>query len=276
MKFAFSTLGCPQWTTEEVADNAVRLGYSGVELRLLDNEVIDPVRDADKVRAAVTLFHSRNLDVCAFDTSCTFNVSDAAARAQNIEALRAWLRLAQELKVPILRVFGGAGSGENIEQENQWVVDALRQVAAQAEEAGVIVTLETHDGFSSARRTAQVLDAIDSPAIAALWDSHHPYRVGESAEQVWQWLGKRVAHVHVKDARRDSSESSGWKLVLMGEGEVPVHTQLQSLFEHGYKGYVSVEWEKYWHPDIEDAEIALPQHILWLHSVEESLQYQEK
>lgn len=272
MKFAFSTLGCPQWTTEQVADNALRLGYSGVELRLLDNEIIDPVRDEVKVRKAVETFRARSVEVCAFDTSCTFNLSDAAERARNVESLRNWIELARELHVPILRVFGGAGTGENIEQENQWVAEALREIATQAEQAGVTITLETHDGFASARRTAQVLALVNSPAIAALWDSHHPYRMGESAEEVWQVLGSRVAHVHVKDARRDQTEKSGWKLVLIGEGEVPIQAQLQSLYEHGYDGYISVEWEKRWHPEIEEPEIALPQHISWLQTVEKQLQ----
>ena len=40
--------------------------------------------------------------------------------------------------------------------------------------------------------------------------------------------------------------------------------QLAALAQLGYNGYVSVEWEKYWHPEIPDAEIALPQHIAWL------------
>ena len=28
----------------------------------------------------------------------------------------------------------------------------------------------------------------------------------------------------------------------------------------GYKGYYSFEWEKKWHPDIEEPEIAIPQY----------------
>ena len=26
-------------------------------------------------------------------------------------------------------------------------------------------------------------------------------------------------------------------------------------------GYISVEWEKYWHPEIQEAQVALPQHL---------------
>jgi sugar phosphate isomerase/epimerase len=271
VKYAFSTLGCPEWTTEQVADNAVRIGYNGVELRLIDNEVIDPIRDASKVRQAVEIYRSRDLEICAFDTSCKFNFHEETERTKNVEELRVWLQLAQELQVPIIRVFGGAGHDDHIATENQWVADALGQVAKQAEQAGVTVVLETHDGFASARRTASVLESINSPAIAALWDSHHPYRMGETAEEVWQLLGKRVAHVHVKDARPDATNPSGWKLVLIGEGEVPVREQLQCLYTHGYTGYISVEWEKRWHPEIAEPEIALPQHLTWLRSIEQSL-----
>jgi fatty-acyl-CoA synthase len=53
----------------------------------------------------------------------------------------------------------------------------------------------------------------------------------------------------------------------MGEGEVPVREQLKVLEQYGYNGYVSVEWEKKWHPEIAEPEIALPQHIAWLKSV---------
>jgi sugar phosphate isomerase/epimerase len=274
MKFAFSTLSCPQWTVEQIADNAVRMGYSGVELRLLDGKVIDPVSDAEKVRKATSILRARGIEICAFDTSCLFNLKDPVVRAKNVEDLRAWIRLARELQVPMLRIFGGAGSGEDSEQQNVWVVEALRQVAQQAEEADVIITLETHDGFASSYRVAKVLEAIDSPSVAALWDSHHPYRKGETAEEVWQQIGTRVAHVHVKDARRDTVQESGWQLVLLGEGEVPVREQLQTLHDHNYTGYISVEWEKHWHSEIEEPEIALPQHITWLRKVEKELQVQ--
>jgi len=131
----------------------------------------------------------------------------------------------------------------------------------------VTIALETHDAFSSARRVAEVLRAVDSAYVAALWDSHHSYRVGETAQEVIEVLGTRLAHVHVKDARRVTPGGSAWQLTLLGEGEVPVREQLKLLVQHGYTGYVSVEWEKKWHPEIAEPEIALPQHIAWLKSI---------
>ncbi|MDB5056855.1 MAG: Xylose isomerase protein barrel [Chloroflexi bacterium] len=267
MRFAFTTLACPDWTTEQVAETAQRLGYNGVELRLLDGAVLDPVAGLDKVVLAVEVIRRHGVDVCALDTSCTFNHADPAERARQVAELRQWISLAQEVRVPILRVFGGSGNSNDKASQQEstgWVTSALREVAAQAERTGVTVALETHDAFSSARRVGRILDDIASPNIGALWDSHHPYRMGEDADVVVGALGARIVHVHVKDARRVAPHSNEWQLLPLGEGEVPVKAQLAALSRFGYKGYVSVEWEKKWHPEIAEPEVALPQHIAWL------------
>lgn len=269
MKFAFSTLACPRWSVEQVVENAVNMGYDGIEWRLLDGKIINPVEDHEKVVNAVAACRASSLDVCAFDTSCTFNHADAEVRVKQIATLLNWIKLAQEVHVPILRVFGGADQQHLSPQPSQaeadtWVADSLRQVASEAERASVTVALETHDVYSSARRVAGVLQSVDSKSVAALWDSHHPYRVGETVEDVVAALQERIAHVHVKDARRDPANSNAWQLTLLGEGEVPVREQLHILTQQGYTGYVSVEWEKHWHPELAEPEIALPQHIAWL------------
>ena len=39
MKLAFSTLGCPEWTWTEIYPMAYDLGYSGIEIRGLGEEI---------------------------------------------------------------------------------------------------------------------------------------------------------------------------------------------------------------------------------------------
>jgi len=48
--------------------------------------------------------------------------------------------------------------------------------------------------------------------------------------------------------------------VLTGTGDVPVSTQVQVLARAGYKGYYCFEWEKKWHPEIEEPEVAFPHY----------------
>jgi fatty-acyl-CoA synthase len=261
-----SSLGCPSWKLEQVVKAARDYGYEGVELRLIDGEVIDPVADRAKAEQAVHLLRSRGLDVCAFDTSCTLNHRNPRIRDRLFETMSHWIDLAQQLEVPILRVFGGETDDptDTYVEQNGWVAGALNEMAPESELAGITVALETHDQFSSARRIANVLSGVHSPAIGVVWDSHHPYEKGETAEEVIAELGKQIVHVHVKDARWRGREGHEWELVPLGEGQVPVRLILEALQRFGYDGYISVEWEKKWHPELAEPEVALPQHIAWL------------
>ncbi len=60
------------------------------------------------------------------------------------------------------------------------------------------------------------------------------------------------------DARRAGGD---WQLVLLGEGDIPVRDGLRLLQQRGYQDFISVEWEKKWHPEIEEPEVAFPQHL---------------
>jgi sugar phosphate isomerase/epimerase len=128
------------------------------------------------------------------------------------------------------------------------------------------IGVETHDSFSASAVVAELLALVDSAAVGAVWDSHHPHRVGERAVDVWANLGRRILLAQVKDARPDPMREDGWQLVLLGEGEVPVRDMLDLLSDGGYRGWVSVEWEKRWHPEIAEPEVALPQHLAVLGS----------
>ena len=129
---------------------------------------------------------------------------------------------------------------------------------ATAEAQGVTIVLETHDAFCRGAEVARVLTQVDSPSVAAVWDIHHPYRMGESIEETWRLIGSRVKHVHIKDGIKRADGS--WQLVLLGKGELPCQATIKLLYAKGYRGYLSAEWEKKWHPEIEEPEVAMPQH----------------
>ena len=45
--------------------------------------------------------------------------------------------------------------------------------------------------------------------------------------------------------------------VLLGKGDTPILQAVDLLYKDGFKGFYSFEWEKLWHPDIADPELAL-------------------
>jgi predicted xylose isomerase-like sugar epimerase len=50
--------------------------------------------------------------------------------------------------------------------------------------------------------------------------------------------------------------ADGRKYVLTGRGDVPVRKQVEVLAATGYTGCYTFEWEKAWHPELEEPEIA--------------------
>ncbi len=260
MRLAFSTLACPNWSMEQVIEAAKQYGYEGLEMRLIDGEVITPALDKATRDRVKQLCQNAGLPIMCVDTSVRVAQPDADVRQAQIKDGMAMLELAAQWESPLIRVFGGAPEGSSDAEAFAGAADALSQLAARGKELGVAVALETHDVFAAGAKVAEVMTLVSNTNAGALWDTLHPYRMGETAEQTLALIGERLLHVHVKDGHRPADGGPNWDLTLLGEGDVPMQDILAKLRAAGYDGWLSVEWEKKWHPEIPEPEVALPQH----------------
>ncbi len=261
MKLAFTTLACPDWTVEQCVEAAQRYGYDGVELRLLDGEIVTSALNREQRQRVCTLAAQARLSIIGLDTSLRVAQPDANSRAGQIREGLALLELAHDLETPFIRVFAGPPPDASVEAAIAGAVATLEPLVQRARVLGVAIALETHDAFSSSAVVAQVLNQIQDPMVGALWDFLHPYRLGETAQEAAQHLSGRLLHVHIKDGQCPEEQHTEWKLTLLGEGDVPTLEMLAALRATGYQGWLSVEWEKKWHPELVGPEVALPLHI---------------
>lgn len=260
---AYSTLACPDWTLEQAAAAAVASGYTALELRLLDGAIIPADLAADGRRRVRATLRAHGLGLVGVGASTRFALSDPAERAANIAELRRYLQLAHDLEAPMVRTFGGvAPAGVSSDQAAAWVATSLAELSEEAATLGVQIGLETHDSFSRGAAVAEVLDQVPSPSVGVIWDVLHPLRYGEPLATTWATLSPRLLHVHIKDGRPnpDAAQPEDWALTLLGEGVVPGPEIVALLRDGGYRGSLSVEWEKKWHPYLAEPEVALPQH----------------
>lgn len=259
MQLAYSTLACPAWSLRRALAEARRLGCEGLELRLLDGQLIEPDlprSERDRVRQ---LLLESGIGLVTVDSSIRLVSEHPEAEVES--ALRSFLELASDWSAPLVRVFGGSPpEGMSSEEAAARAARLLERAAPLAARLGVRVGLETHDSFSAAAVVAQALAGAPSPEVGVIWDLLHTHRMGEAPFEVWELVGPRVLSVHVKDARR-ASDGAGWDLVPLGEGEVPVRECLAVLRSSGYDGWLVVEWEKRWHPEIDEPEVALPHEV---------------
>ena len=258
MQIAFSTLAFPNQPLAEVISLGRSWGYTGVELRVIDGRLVEssmPAAERARVKQTVS---AAGLAVAAVGSPVQLLVDHPASELQR------FLEIANEWESPVVRIYGGRPLAEEPEARRAQMEAAAKELEAAvplAERLGVALAIETHDDFSASAVVAELLALVDSKCIGAIWDSHHPHRMGETPAEVYENIGRRILHTHVKDARKSEKHKGGWQLVLLGEGEVPVREMLGLLGARGYDGWVTAEWEKYWHPEIENAEIALPQHL---------------
>lgn len=252
MRLSFSTLACPDWTLEQAADAGIRYGYEGIELRLLDGELVPSSLNRSQRARIRRVCADTGLALCCLGTS--FKLADPQ---ESLDDAYRYVELAADLDVGIMRLFGGAPYGENWDTTVRRSVERLIALADRGRAFGVRVALETHDTFATGSSVTQVMSAVPNAYAGVLWDVLNPYHAGETAEQTWRHVRDRLMHIHVKDggAGPDPTECR-----LLGKGVVPVQSMLQLVVTHGYDGWFSVEWEKKWQPQIADPEIALPQY----------------
>jgi len=88
-----------------------------------------------------------------------------------------------------------------------------------------------------------------------LWDAHHTFaESGEDPKFTVRQLGPWIRHTHLKDSVGQGGDR---KYVLTGRGNVPIKEQIEALRSIDYQGFYGFEWERVWHPDLEDPEIAI-------------------
>jgi sugar phosphate isomerase/epimerase len=104
--------------------------------------------------------------------------------------------------------------------------------------------------------------AVEHAHAAALWDVHHPFKFfGEPLAETYQSLKPYIRHVHLKDSAPGTGADGGVRYCLLGQGIMPVEQVIGLLRDGGYQEWIAFEWEKRWHPEIEEPEVALPAFI---------------
>lgn len=269
-RLAASTLGVIEEDLATTVATLQRHGAGGVELRSAEGAFVHTGL-APAQRAAVRArFADAGIEV--FAVASQVRVAAGGDDDEVVAQLGAELRLAADLGARHVRVFPGAPAARvpsdqlpTLDEDTE-LVDAraatrLQRVSELAAELEVWPALETHDSHPRGQDVARVLTALDrlapGHAVGAIWDVLHPWRVGESLEDSAAHLLPHVVegrgYVQIKDVARPADTTP----VLQGTGAVPAARFLELLDSGGYRGPVSLEWERFWYPEVPGLDAAL-------------------
>lgn len=259
---AFSTLGCPAWDWQKILDFAHQHGFAAIELRGLEGNMDLPAHRifaADRIEQTKNEIRAHELRIACVSSSANLYFEDPAKRDKELADARRFIDLAAKLDAPYVRVFGGKAEGDNKpapdDATKKRVAAGLRELGNYGGPHNVTVIIESHDHFTSSATLKDVLTAADSEHVGLLWDAHHTFATSnEEPEFTVKQLGRWIRHTHLKDSVGSGEDR---KYVLTGRGTVPVQRQIAALRSIDYKGFFCFEWEKAWHPDLADPEIAI-------------------
>ncbi len=262
MKLSFSTKGWHGTTFDDFCSMAHDLDFGGIELHNTHGPLFTQPEGAFYDYAAAAT-RRRLLDE-KIDLPCVDAICDAADSASRDEALAEANRcmdIAAALRVPCVRL--KAYDDGDAETVSAAVESFLRALLPRAEALGVTLLVESSGVFCNTSVLRDLLNIFADEHVAALWDMTSTYFFGgESAETTITNLGAYVRHVHVKDAEQTDD---GVTYCLMGEGTLPIDDMVAALRSVNYSGYVCLEWDPAWCPEIDDIEIVFAQFAGFMH-----------
>ena len=259
-KLAFSTLGCPDWSLKQIVNCSVENGYKGFEIRGLAGEMDLPkCLEFNKINLSASLrsIKDNDLKIINLGSSVNLHFAQEDKRKSNLDDAKRFIDLAVQLECPFVRVFpDDLPPDQSVEQTLDLIISGLVTLGEYAKGSKVTILLESHGKVVYKDMLLKIMSEANHPKVGLIWDFFNMWVVTkESPMEVFDTLGKYIKHVHIKDARLIDNKPA---YCLIGEGVAPLEETMNSLKNNKYKGYYSFEWEKKWHPEIQDPEIALP------------------
>ncbi|GAB3267145.1 sugar phosphate isomerase/epimerase [Larkinella harenae] len=258
-RLAFSTLGCPKWPLEQIIKTAVTEGYEAIEIRGIQGELFLPKcpEFGSPARIAETRakFANSKLKICNLGASTALHHADTTKRQKNLDEARQFIDLAHALSCPYVRVFpNDLPKDQDREQTINLISDGLLELARHAKGSNVTVLLESHGEVIWKDVLLRIMKQAENPNVGLIWDIYNMWSVTkEPPAEVYSTLRKYIRHVHLKDGRRVDGKP---QYTFLGKGEAPLQEAIGALRKGGYTGYYSLEWEKMWHPEIAEPELA--------------------
>lgn len=208
---------------------AKRCGFQGVQVALgrnlvdgklpLDNPAIQQQYLSESRKHGIAL-----TSTCVDRLHVNYLKNDELGRRWVLDALR--ITKALGLEVILLPFFGKGAIEERSEMD--YVADVLREIAPEAEKAGVILGLED---TISAEDNVRIMERSRSKAVWTYYDIGNSSRRGFDPLKEIAWLGRnRICEVHIKDNPH-----------YLGEGSINILGVVEQLADIGYERWTVLE-----------------------------------
>jgi sugar phosphate isomerase/epimerase len=197
----------------------------------------------DDTRRMKKILSNMGLKVCAISSpffKCAMD--EPAELREHLNGLRRCIAVADALDTDLIRGFT-FWAGPDAVFDPKAIAARFGEAVTILEGTGKTLVLESDPTVqaTNARTLTQVVEAVGSPLVRALWDP---------GNDIWDPRGEvpfpdgyaiikpLMAHMHLKDCSKKNGETEA---VPVSRGDVDYEGQFRALIADGYSGYVSLE-----------------------------------
>jgi len=227
-------IGVTDWNLKltgkvEAVETAARLRFDGVQVSL-GRKSVDGRLQLDDLALQQHYLTASKIQKIALDGTCldilhvNYLKNDKLGQKWVADSIPITKKL--EARVVLLPFFGKGALATHDEMD--YVGDALREIAPEAEKAGVILGLED---TISAHDNVRIMERAKSPAVLTYYDVGNSTENGFDVVEEIRWLGKdRICQIHLKDNPH-----------YLGEGKIDFPAVLKAIEDIGFHGYANLE-----------------------------------
>ena len=228
-------LGICDWTVGKTANPgsfeiARKIGLDGVQVDFGSGENELPLFDEQLQQDILDAAKAQKMEIASLAMGVLNNVpfkSDPRAERW----VRQGIEVAEAMRAKIiLLAFFGNGDLKGDEQGINNVVQRLRQMAPDAEVAGVTLGIES---WLSAEQHIDIIERVGSQSVKVYYDVANSHKAGYDIYQEIRKLGPLICQFHAKDYDD-----------LYGKGSIDFKEVRAAIDDAGYRGWLVIEGTK--------------------------------
>jgi L-ribulose-5-phosphate 3-epimerase len=227
-------IGVTDWNLKlgakpEAVPLAASLGFSGVQVSfgraLVEGKL--PVDNPQTIAQYLKLSAENHIPI---DGTCVDRLHDNGLKSDPLapQWIHDSIRLTKSLHSRVLLLPCSGRWSLNTQAEMDYAGDVLRELAPEAEKAGVVLGLED---LISAKDNVRILERSHSENVKVYYDVGNSTQYGFDPIAEIPWLGKdRICQFHLKDNPH-----------YLGEGPIQFTPILEAIHSIGFDGYANLE-----------------------------------
>ena len=255
----------------DVIERAKALGLAGISLESCYMPPMDPATTA---RLATVLAKGGLEPVWAWGHP---NGLSSGANPAAAKDLIAHIAIARAVGAKVMRICCGGRRTRpaSWSEHKARLLPLLREIAAPARDAGVVLAIENHIDFL-ADELVEILEAVGSPWLGVCLDTVNNLRLLEDPMVVVGKLAPYARATHLKDCvawRGSPRDFAFWPSVPLGQGIIDIPEVVRLLAKAGYAGLLAIEID-YLHPKFGDEDEAIAESAKYLRGLLERAEFE--